>query len=49
LPRHDLSQDAVAEALGVATRTVQRRWVAALRRLHSLLDRQQDNSPGSSS
>jgi RNA polymerase sigma factor (sigma-70 family) len=36
---HDLSQDEVAEALGVSTRTVQRRWVAALRRLHSLLER----------
>jgi len=36
---HDLSQDEVAEALSVSTRTVQRRWVAALRRLHSLLER----------
>jgi RNA polymerase sigma factor (sigma-70 family) len=46
---HDLSQDEVAEALGVSTRTVQRRWVAALRRLHSLLEREQDHSPGSPS
>ena len=46
---HDLSHDEVAEALGVSTRTVQRRWVAALRRLHSLLERGQDNSPGSPS
>jgi RNA polymerase sigma factor (sigma-70 family) len=46
---HDLSQDEVAEALGVSTRTVQRRWVAALRRLRSLLEREQDNSPGSPS
>jgi RNA polymerase sigma factor (sigma-70 family) len=46
---HDLSQDEVAEALGVSTRTVQPRWVAALRRLHSLLERWQDNSPGSPS
>jgi RNA polymerase sigma factor (sigma-70 family) len=46
---HDLSQDEVAEALGVSTRTVQRRWVAALRRLHSLLERERDNSPDSPS
>jgi RNA polymerase sigma-70 factor (ECF subfamily) len=46
---HDLSQDEVAEALGVSTRTVQRRWVAALRRLHSLLRPEQDPSPGSAS
>jgi RNA polymerase sigma factor (sigma-70 family) len=44
---HDLSQDEVAEALGVSTRTVQRRWVAALRRLHRLLEPEQDTSPGS--
>jgi hypothetical protein len=36
-----------ALALGVASRTVQRRWGAALRRLHSLLKREQDDSPGS--
>jgi predicted DNA-binding protein (UPF0251 family) len=41
---HNLSQDEVAAALGVSTRTVQRRWAAALRRLHSLLKREQDNS-----
>src|SRR5262245_44921982 len=42
---HDLSQEETAEALGVSTRTVQRRWAAALRRLHGLLRQGQDNSP----
>jgi RNA polymerase sigma-70 factor (ECF subfamily) len=46
---HDLSQDEVAEAVGVSTRTVQRRWAAALRRLHVLLEPEQDVSPASPS
>jgi RNA polymerase sigma factor (sigma-70 family) len=46
---HDLSPDEVAEAQGVSTRTAQRRWVAALCQLHSLLAREPGDSPGSSS
>jgi len=44
---HDLSQEEAAATLGVSTRTVQRRWAAALRRLHGLLEQEQDGSPGS--
>jgi RNA polymerase sigma factor (sigma-70 family) len=45
---HDLSPGEAA-ALGVSARTVQRRWAAALRRLHGLLGREQNGSPGSPS
>jgi transposase len=44
-PTPDLIHE-VAEALGVSSRTAPRRWVAALPRPHSLLEREQDNSPG---
>jgi RNA polymerase sigma factor (sigma-70 family) len=46
---HDLSQDEVAESLGIVTRTVQRRWVAAVCQLHSLLEREEGHLPGSPS